>query len=74
MTLQEIYDVHVVLDATLYIGIQQVGVHHIHMAITFMDKMDKGDDIDSNHMLHLAFKQIKQLEREVDSRTLSDKN
>ena len=52
MTLKENHNVQMWLREGSRIDIHCVSLHHMHMAIVFMDKMDRRYDMGFEHMLH----------------------
>ena len=52
MTLKEIHNVQIWLREGSTIDVHRVSLHHIHMAIAFMDTMDRENDMGAEHVLH----------------------
>ena len=65
MTLKEIHNVQVWLREGSTIDVHRVSLHHIHMAIAFMDTMDKGNGVGSEHMLQPLSEQTTRLDKKA---------
>ena len=72
MSLKEIHNVQIWLREGSTFGAHHVSLHHIHMAIAFMNTMDKGNGIGSEHTLHPPSKQLTRVDKMARLSMISD--